>query len=576
MSPYEQLGFREIWCVDFEFYGGPGDLPEPVCMVAHELVAGRKIRMWRDELMSRRIPPYATDDDCMFVSYSATAELGCHLVLGWPFPANVLDLYAEFRCLTNGCSPPSGSGLLGALIYFGLDSMGAGEKQSMRELILTGGPWSDEERDAILEYCEGDVRALERLLPKMVGKFSLPHALLRGRYTKAATRMENTGVPIDMEALEALRANWFEIQDRMIIEVDKGFGVYEGRTFKIDRWDDYVTRQGIRWPRLPSGKPNLQEATFKDMAIAYPLIRSMHQLRSTLSKLKRLELAVGADGRNRCPLKCSRSSTNRNQPSSNKFIFTAPSWLRSLIKPGPGKGVAYIDWSQQEFGIAAFLSGDENMMAAYLSGDPYLAFAIQAGAVPPGATRETHWREREKFKSCVLAVQYGMEAWSLAQRIGCTEYEARELLNLHRKTYPKFWKWSQAVLDHAELRRKLWTTYGWYIHYPATINPRSVMNFPMQANGAEMMRLAACFGTERGVRVCAPVHDAFLIEFELAEEEEAIRTMQGAMQEASACVLGGYKLTTDVKVVRYPDRYMDKRGKTMWDLVWGIVGNLKG
>jgi len=88
------------------------------------------------------------------------------------------------------------------------------------------------------------------------------------------------------------------------------------------------------------------------------------------------------------------------------------------------------------------------------------------------------------------------------------------------------------------------------------------------------MRLAACFGTERGVRVCAPVHDAFLIEFELAEEEEAIRTMQGAMREASACILGGYELTTDVKVVRYPDRYVDKRGKTMWDLVWGIVGGL--
>ena len=34
----------------------------------------------------------------------------------------------------------------------------------------------------------------------------------------------------------------------------------------------------------------------------------------------------------------------------------------------------------------------------------------------------------------------------------------------------------------------------------------------MQANGAEMLRLACCFATERGVRVCAPVHDAILIE----------------------------------------------------------------
>ena len=40
------------------------------------------------------------------------------------------------------------------------------------------------------------------------------------------------------------------------------------------------------------------------------------------------------------------------------------------------------DFSQQEFAIAAALSGDEKMQAAYRSGDPYLSFARQAGAVP--------------------------------------------------------------------------------------------------------------------------------------------------------------------------------------------------
>jgi hypothetical protein len=44
-----------------------------------------------------------------------------------------------------------------------------------------------------------------------------------------------------------------------------------------------------------------------------------------------------------------------------------------------------------------------------------------------------------------------------------------------------------------------------------------VMNFPMQANGAEMLRLACCLAIERGLAVCAPVHDAILIEAPLAE-----------------------------------------------------------
>jgi DNA polymerase-1 len=92
--------------------------------------------------------------------------------------------------------------------------------------------------------------------------------------------------------------------------------------------------------------------------------------------------------------------------------------MRGLIKPEFGKSLAYIDWSQQEFGIAAALSGDENMMRAYESGDPYLEFAKLAEAVPPNATKESHPSERALYKECVLATQYGMGKDSLARRIG--------------------------------------------------------------------------------------------------------------------------------------------------------------
>jgi DNA polymerase-1 len=53
-----------------------------------------------------------------------------------------------------------------------------------------------------------------------------------------------------------------------------------------------------------------------------------------------------------------------------------------LIQPPPGCGIAYIDWQQQEFGIAAALSGDPLMLAAYRSGDPYLKVARQSGRFP--------------------------------------------------------------------------------------------------------------------------------------------------------------------------------------------------
>ena len=97
------------------------------------------------------------------------------------------------------------------------------------------------------------------------------------------------------------------------------------------------------------------------------------------------------------------------------------------------------------------------MQAAYRSGDPYLAFAKQAGAVPQDATKKTHGPERELFKQCVLAVQYGMEAEGLALRIGRPVIVARDLLRAHHDSFGVFWRWSDAVVDTAMLYGSLHT-----------------------------------------------------------------------------------------------------------------------
>jgi hypothetical protein len=251
-----------------------------------------------------------------------------------------------------------------------------------------------------LEYCAGDVAALERLLPAMLPRLDLPRALLRGRYMGAAAAMEWNGVPIDTETLALLRQYWTTIQDQLIADIDANYGVFDGRTFKAERWEQWLIAHGIPWPRLDTGRLDLSEGAFRQMAKAYPLVSPMRELRSALSDLRLNDLQVGQDGRNRTILSVFRARTGRNQPGSTKYIFGPSVWLRSLIKPPAGYGVAYIDWSQQEFGIAAALSGDTAMMAAYNSGDPYLEFAKQARAVPADATKATHGPKRELFKQC--------------------------------------------------------------------------------------------------------------------------------------------------------------------------------
>lgn len=563
--------FREVWAIDFEFSAPPGERSKPVCLVAREAKSGKLIRVPLGELAKMSQPPFPTNEDVLIVAYYASAEIGCFLSLGWPVPTHLLDLFTEFRNLTNGLTTPCGNGLLGALAWHGIRGIDVLEKDSMRELAIRGAPYTDAEMSALLDYCQSDVDGLINLLSAMQPTIDLPRALLRGRYMRAVAYIEFNGIPIDVQTLDGLVCHWADIQDRLIVEVDKEYGIYDGRTFKQDRFAAYLASQGIPWNRSETGRLLLDDETFKERTRSYPQLQQLRELRVTLSQMRLVELAVGSDGRNRTLLSAFRSRTGRNQPSNSRFAFGPSTWMRGLIKPSADQAIAYVDYSQQEFGIAAALSGDPLMMAAYHSGDPYLAFAKQAGAVPQDATKRSHKGEREQFKACVLAVQYGMGAKSLAHRIGQPECRARELLALHRNTYRVFWRWSDAALDHAMLQGRLNTVFGWTIHVDKNPNPRFLRNFLMQGNGAEMLRLACCLLTEAGIKVCAPVHDAVLIEAPITVLDRVVEQTKDIMALASEIVLDGFRLSSDAEVYRFPDRYADERGVKMWNTVMTLL-----
>ena len=736
MRPFDH--FREIWSGDFEYRQPDGELPSPRCFVAREYHTGRLVRLWLDGEHNNNAP-IPVGDDVLFVAFLATAEINCYRVLGWPLPQRLLDIYVEFRRITNGKrgTGKGKNGLLEVLKYFGLPTIDSVEKESMRDLAMRQGHYSDQEQIDLMKYCQTDVDALHNLLPHfepyLQDRRRMGQALFRGRYMLATSAMETRGIPIDAEKLETLRQNWDRIKTRVTWEVNKHYNVYvparlgrttpqtkQGRailekaqqlgvspthlaeatfdiidsgdshareysrvvnaarqktglsltkitawenagrdystwpqldvnarelatqfpelglgqgygelfipdtdhaallweilrkptpapkrdfyealdeatlyvdtpydadesvplTFSQARFADWLIRNGIPWPRLDSGGLNLQKGTFRQQAKAHPAVAMLHELRETLSTLNLFDkIAVGSDGRNRCMLSAFVTRSSRNAPSNSKNIFGPHVWVRGLICPQPGWAVAYIDWAQQEIAIGAALSGDANMMEAYTSGDFYMSFAIQCGEAPKHATKKTHGDIRALYKRACLGMQYHMGEKSLAEYIGQSRAMARRILNQHRDTYHRYWQWSQEAIDSVMLAGTVETVFGWPVHahyapeskFPHP-NPRSLANHPCQGNGAEMMRVAACLLVERGIRVCTPVHDAFLIEVPADEIDAEVVRAQDAMAEAARIVLDGFEVRTDCEIFRYPDRYMDeKRGRGMWNKVMDVL-----
>lgn len=566
--------FKHIWCIDFEFSQEPGGFSKPVCLVAREIRSGKLVRVWLNE--SHLPCPISFGPNDLMVAFYASAEIGCFLALNWKLPSHVLDLYVEFSNKTCGEPLPFGRGLIGALRYHGLTAIECAHKEAMRELALRGGPYTSKEQTDLLDYCQSDVDGLETLLKIMAPKLDWPRAVgIRGRYIKAVARMERQGIPIDTETLAKLLRDWEMIKVDLVRLMDPDgevFQIQEGKAiFKQDRFANLLKKLKIPWPINDEGRPLLDKDTFSDMAKCHGgKITIIHELRKTLSGLRSNSLEVGPDGRNRSMLSPFASKTSRNQPSNSKFIFGFPAWFRGLIQPQKGCALAYVDWSQQEFGIAAYLSGDQKMMEAYASGDPYLAFAVQAGAAPRDATKKSHGEVRNQYKMTVLGTQYGLGAKGLGTKLGLGECWGAHLLKMHRSTYQAFWAWSDQIEAYGLLRGELQAPFGWRCSFRTNPNPRSIRNWPMQATGAEMMRLAAIYATESGLKVCAPVHDAFLIEAKTDEIDESVAKMQECMRLASEATLPGYPLRSDAAITAYPDRFGG--GSEMWDHVLSLLG----
>ncbi|MDC0971294.1 DNA polymerase [Alphaproteobacteria bacterium] len=533
-----------------------------------------------NELREMEQPPFNIGSDALFVAYFASAEFSVFLALGWNLPANIFDCYAEFRCQTNGETLPFGNGQLGALQYFGITDVDQNAKDDIRQCILTGGPWSPDERIAILDYCQSDVDGLAKLFTAMLARWpikqiDLEQALVRGRYVAAVAQMEHRGVPIDVKRLGLMQDNWHHFKQVLIEETDQAYGIYEHGSFRTHLFERYLTSQNIAWPRLPSGELQLDRDTFKMMALRYPRLAELRELRKTLAEMREIKLTVGKDGRNRTLLSPFQSKTGRNQPSTTRFIFGLPAWARSLIKPEPGTALAYLDFSSQEIAIAACLSGDDALWQAYASGDPYIQFAIDAGLAPVGATKQSHKSERDACKVIMLGVQYGMSAYGMGQKAGLHVLEAENMLQRHKDVYHTFWKWADQNVNAGLAGIELHTIFGWKIRTGKgrDVKENTFLNWPMQANGAEMLRLACIALEEDGIGICAPVHDAILIEAPLDEIDTHVALATSIMQKASEWVLGrGRQCRVDAEIVRWPDRYIDGRGTNMWSFIQSRLG----
>lgn len=171
--------------------------------------------------------------------------------------------------------------------------------------------------------------------------------------------------------------------------------------------------------------------------------------------------------------------------------------IRKAFIPEPGCEFFSADYSQIELRIMAHLSGDTHMIEAFRQGhDIHAATAAKIYKKPiEEVTRE----ERSKAKTANFGIIYGITVFGLAERMGVSRGEAKELIDGYFETYPKVKEYMQKSIDMAREKGYTETICHRKCHlrdinsHNAVVRgyaERNAINAPIQGSAADIIKMA--------------------------------------------------------------------------------------
>ena len=171
--------------------------------------------------------------------------------------------------------------------------------------------------------------------------------------------------------------------------------------------------------------------------------------------------------------------------------------VRKAFIPEPGQEFFSADYSQIELRIMAHLSQDPALIEAFRSGHDI--HAATAAKIFHKAIEEVTSDERRKAKTANFGIIYGISAFGLAERIGCSRTEAKELIDGYFVTYPKVKEYMNRSIQMARDRGYTETLFHRRLVLP-DINSRNAVvrgyaernaiNAPIQGTAADIIKIA--------------------------------------------------------------------------------------
>ena len=240
--------------------------------------------------------------------------------------------------------------------------------------------------------------------------------------------------------------------------------------------------------------------------------------------------------------------------------------IRTAFVAAPERVFIGADYSQFELRLAAYLSGDTDLMDQFNRDiDVHTA---TAALVYDRAPEDVTKNMRREAKAVNFGIMYGQGPHGLVQTTGMTYAAAKSFIDKYFEVRPKLLKYIEAVREQAKTKGYVETLYGRRRPTPDALSAnfavreaayRAAVNMPFQGTAADIMKMAMIsvqqmldkltlekdYSSENQPKILLQIHDSILVECIESQAESVAKMIKETMENVVKLPI---KLTADTAI----------------------------
>tara|TARA_B100001248_G_C27398830_1_gene468010 strand:- start:2055 stop:4607 length:2553 start_codon:yes stop_codon:yes gene_type:complete len=435
-------------------------------------------------------------------------------------------------------------------------------KEVKTEEFLIQAHFSDS--DALLERVEEFYLALLTINKALVGvtKKQKVYEIYRDLEISLAPilhKMEHAGIRLDLDELEAQKQDALKEVEELKSEIQKELDIEINLDSPKQLAHALFEVKGLPVIKKTKTGYSTDSEVLEKLGKDYPFCKQIIQYREIKKLLSTYiealpKLVSSETGKIHSHFNQAVTTTGRlssSNPNLQNIPIRSPRGgaIRKAFVADPGNKLIAADYSQIELRVLAHITEDPSLIKAF--NEDIDIHALTASEVFGVALKDVHPEMRRRAKAVNFGIAYGMGAYTLAENLGISRREAKEIIDTYFQRFKNVKTYMNDIVAKAKEQGYVESIFGRrrYIEEIYSKNPsvqkfgeRAAINAPMQSSASDIVKKSMILVDQQtSAEMLLQVHDELIFQCPEEKLEQQVEIIREAMESA-------VKLKTRLKV----------------------------